>query len=97
MKTEHLVRLGLIVVLLAIGLGFVALFFAPAAFDSVASIFEPGLGLKTSVVIGFFVSVTLIAMFAVLAGDSFFGELETMVTAFLLFFVIFSLTTAWVF
>lgn len=97
MKTESITRLGLLILVLLIGIGAAAMFFAPAAFNSISSAFEPGLGLKTSVIIGFFVSVGLIAFFAVVAGDSLFGELETMVGAFLLFFLIFSLTTAWVF
>jgi hypothetical protein len=97
MKNEHLVRLALIVMVVAVGLGAVAMFFLPATFDAVGQAFEPGLGLRTSVIIGFFISVAIIAFFAVVAGDSFFGELETMVVAFLLFFVIFSITTAWVF
>ena len=63
----------------------------------VESTFSPGLGLKTSAIVAAAVSVGIIVVFAITAGDGLFGEFQFMVPGFFLFFLFFWLMTAWVF
>ena len=57
----------------------------------------PGMGLKTGILWGFGVTVTLFVLFAMVAGDGLFGELPFMLGAFFLFFAVFSLLITWIF
>lgn len=57
----------------------------------------PGLGLKASFAWGFGVTFAVFVVFAMVAGDGVFGELPIMLGAFLGFWVIFSLSLAWIF
>ncbi|WP_028955808.1 hypothetical protein [Sulfitobacter sp. 20_GPM-1509m] len=61
------------------------------------STFSPGLGLKTSAIVAAVVSVVVIVVFAIAAGDGLIGEFQFMVPGFFLFFIFFWLMTAWVF
>jgi hypothetical protein len=55
------------------------------------------MGLKTAAVWGFFVTVALFVLFAVVSGDSLIGEIQFMLGAFFTFFAVLTLLIAWVF
>lgn len=61
------------------------------------STFSPGLGLKTSAIVAAAVSIAIIIVFAITAGDGLLGEFQFMVPGFFLFFIFFWLMVAWVF
>ncbi len=79
-----------VVVVLALTLG------APLIAEARAAI-EPGIGLKTAALWGFGVTVVLLIVFALVAGDSLLGELQYMLGAFFSFFAVITLLIAWVF
>ena len=56
-----------------------------------------GLGLKDSAVISFFVSLVLVAILALVSGDGLLGEVQFVLAAFFLFFIVFWLMIAWIF
>jgi hypothetical protein len=58
---------------------------------------EPGLGLKDAAVISFFVTIALMVVFAIAAGDGFIGEIQFMLAGFASFFVVIWLMLAWIF
>jgi hypothetical protein len=58
---------------------------------------SPGLGIKDSATISFFVSVVLLVIFALFSGDGLIGEIQFMIPGFFLFFVLNWLLIAWVF
>jgi len=74
-----------------------ALLLLPALGTIVDTVFAPGLGLKTAAVIAFFVTVVLLVVFALAAGDGLLGELQFILAGFFSFFVIFWLMIAWIF
>ena len=57
----------------------------------------PGLGLKDAAVISFIVTIVVLVIFAVAAGDGFIGEIQFMIAAFFSFFVVLWLLIAWIF
>lgn len=59
--------------------------------------FSPGLGMKEAAVIAFFVTVTILVVFALAAGDGLLGELQFMLGGFLGFFLVLWLMIAWIF
>lgn len=90
-------KVGIILlVLVAVLLAAVALII-PMAAEFAAVHFEPGLGLKSAAVIAFFVSIVVMLVFAFAAGDGLIGELQYILSAFFLFFLIFWLMLAWIF
>jgi hypothetical protein len=58
---------------------------------------SPGLGIKDSATISFFVSVVLLVIFALFSGDGLIGEIQFMIPGFFLFFALNWLLIAWVF
>ncbi|MCG8072777.1 MAG: hypothetical protein N0C86_12440 [Candidatus Thiodiazotropha taylori] len=58
---------------------------------------SPGLGVKDSALISFFVSVVLLVVLALFSGDGLIGEIQFMIPGFFLFFVLNWLLIAWVF
>src|SRR5690606_35209 len=60
----------------------------PMLGDITGNIFAPGLGLKESAVIAFFVTVVLLVIFTLAAGDGLLGELQFILAGFFTFFVI---------
>jgi|TARA_B100000767_G_scaffold43625_1_gene37607 hypothetical protein len=58
---------------------------------------EAGLGLKDSAVVSFFVSLVLVAILALVSGDGLLGEVQFVLVAFILFFIVFWLMIAWIF
>ncbi len=83
----------LVAVLLLVGLVMVLL---PAAAPVLATLDE-GMGLKAATPWGFGITVGLLVLFAIVAGDGLIGELQFMLGAFFSFFLILTLLIAWVF
>jgi hypothetical protein len=89
--------------LLAILLGIALLVFLALAIlgasvvGEVGSAFDEGVGLKTAALWGFGVTVALMVLFAVVAGDGLIGEIQFMLGAFFTFFAVITLLIAWVF
>ncbi len=69
----------------------------PGLSDWVAMTFDAGLGLRTSAIIAALISVAVLVVFALAAGDGLIGEIQFMIPGFFLFFVFFWLMLAWVF
>jgi len=62
-----------------------------------AAAFAPGIGLKAAALWGFGVTVGLFVLFALVAGDGLFGEIQFMLASFFAFFLVITLLIAWVF
>lgn len=93
---------GEIVALLAGVVGFVAVIIVgavlfPGIVADINAAFAPGIGLRTAALWGTGLSVAMVAVFAVIAGDGLIGEFQYMVAAFFLFFVFFTVMIAWAF
>ena len=91
--------LKLLALLLAVVLIVVAAlgYFGAPFLEAATTALAPGMGLKTGIIWGFGVTVTLFVLFAMVAGDGLFGELPFMLGAFFLFFAVFSLLITWIF
>lgn len=99
MGTEDRGELRLLAVALLIALlllGLLVLFLLPAAAPVVASLNE-GLGLKDALPWGFGVTLALLVVLAMVAGDGLIGELQFLLGSFFSFFLILTLLIAWVF
>lgn len=90
-------RLGLLVLALAVPLGILGFYGVPALLGWGATIFSPGLGLKDAALIAFGIAFVMVIVMALAAGDGLVGELGLMIPGVLLFFVICWLMLAWVF
>ncbi len=84
--------LGIVVVVALLG---GALFFlaGPVIAEAVA----PGVGLRTAAIISFFVTLAVVLVMAVVAGEGLIGEIQFMLAGFAGFFVVFWLLIAWIF
>jgi hypothetical protein len=81
-----------VVVLLVAGL-----LLLPSLANLVSVHFAPGLGLKEAAIIAFFITIVVMIVLAVVSGDGLLGELQFILGAFFLFFVILWLMIAWIF
>lgn len=63
----------------------------------VAETFNSGIGLQKAALVSAIVSVVVLIVFAVAAGDGLLGEIQFMIPGFFAFFVFFWLLIAWVF
>ncbi|MFC6671635.1 hypothetical protein [Marinobacterium aestuariivivens] len=95
-KREARTVLLAILVLLVI-LAAAALLLLPQLAQISSEHLAPGLGLKDAAVISFFVTVTLMVVFAIAAGDGFIGEIQFMLAGFASFFLVIWLMLAWIF
>ncbi|MES9941564.1 MAG: hypothetical protein ABW104_08955 [Candidatus Thiodiazotropha sp. 6PLUC2] len=82
-----------LIVILAVAL----LLLMPALSEIAAVHLTPGLGIKDSAVISFFITVILLILFAVFSGDGLLGEIQFVLSGFFAFFVIIWLMVAWIF
>jgi hypothetical protein len=89
------IAIALIALVLILGVSMALLL--PALADIATTYLAPGLGLKDSAVIAFFITAVLMIIFAVASGDGLLGELQFLLIGFLLFFVIIWLLLAWIF
>ena len=79
-----------VVIVLALTLG------GPLIGEATAAL-APGVDLRTAALWSFGVTVVLFVVFALVAGDGLFGEIQFMLGAFFSFFAIITLLIAWVF
>lgn len=63
----------------------------------IAEQLAPGLGLRTSALIAFVVTLVVVVIMAIAAGEGLLGEIQYMLAGFAGFFVILWLLIAWIF
>ena len=90
-------KIFLVIAVVIAVVGALAAFFGAPLAEGVAGIFEPGIGLKTAAVWSFFLTVAVMVVFAIVAGDSLIGEIQFMIGGFFTFFFMFTVLIAWVF
>jgi hypothetical protein len=90
-------KIAIVLISLIITLGVAILLMLPALTEIVTVHLSPGLGVKDSAVISFFVTVVIMIVFAVSSGDGLLGEIQFILGGFFLFFVIIWLLVAWIF
>jgi hypothetical protein len=90
-------KIAIALVALVLVLGVAILLMLPTLSEIVAVHMSPGLGLKESAVISFFVTVVIMIVFAIFSGDGLLGEIQFILGSFFLFFVIIWLLVAWIF
>lgn len=90
-------KIAIVLVSLVIVALVAAILFIPSLADVSAAWFEPGLGLKTSAIIAFCISLVVVLVFAVVSGEGIVGEIQFILPGFLIFFLIFWLMVAWIF
>ena len=90
-------KLAIVLISLVVILVIAVALLIPSLSEIFATSFSPGLGLKDAAVIAFFVTLVTLIVFAVAAGDGFLGEIQFMLGAFFLFFLISWLMIAWIF
>ncbi|WP_018862658.1 MULTISPECIES: hypothetical protein [unclassified Thioalkalivibrio] len=69
----------------------------PGLSEWVANTFDDGMGLQMAALVAAIVSVLIMLVFALAAGEGVIGELQFMIPGFFLFFVFFWLLLAWIF
>lgn len=69
----------------------------PGMSDWVANTFDAGIGLKNAAILAAFLSVGILVLFALVAGDGLIGEFQFLIPGFFLFFAFFWLMVAWIF
>lgn len=84
--------LGIVVVVALLG-GVLFFFGGPIIAEAVA----PGVGLRTAAIISFFVTLGVVLLMAIVAGEGVIGEIQFMLLGFAGFFVVFWLLVAWIF
>lgn len=90
-------KIAIVLILLVLALGVAILLMFPVLAEMVAVHLSPGLGLKASAVISFFITIVIMVVFAVASGDGLLGEIQFILGGFFLFFTIISLLLAWIF
>lgn len=90
-------KIAIILIALVVVLSVAILLMIPALSEIVSVHFAPGLGLKESAVISFFITLVVMIMFAVASGDGLLGEIQFILGGFFLFFIIIWLMIAWIF
>ena len=73
------------------------IFIFPSFLEILSTSTATGLGLKDSAVVSFFVSLVLVTVLAIVSGDGLLGEVQFVIAAFFLFFIVFWLMIAWIF
>ena len=84
-------------VILGLAVVAIAYFFLPVLREFYLEEVAPGVGLRQSAVISFFVVAGLFIVFAIFAGDGLIGEIQFMIAGFAVFFLISWLMIAWIF
>lgn len=91
------IAIAIAIVSLILVLGVAIFLMAPIVAELVSVHFSPGLGFRDSAVIAFFVTIVIMIVFAISAGDGLLGEIQFILGGFFLFFVIIWLLVAWIF
>jgi hypothetical protein len=73
------------------------IFLFPSFFEILSTGTSAGLGLKDSAVVSFFLTLVLVTILAIVSGDGLLGEVQFVVAAFFLFFIVFWFMIAWIF
>ena len=97
-KDKHESRktaVALISLVLLLGIAIVLML--PMLSEIAATHFSPGLGLKDSALISFFITVAIMIVFALSSGDGLLGEIQFVLGGFFSFFIVIWLLTAWIF
>ena len=89
--------LAIVLVAMVALLALAAFLMLPALLELAATHLSPGLGLRDSAIISFFITVALMLLFTLASGDGLLGELQFVLAAFFLFFLIIWLMLAWLF
>ena len=87
------VLLGIVVIAIIVAAALLMLDLARIGSD----IFGEGLGLKDAAITSFFLSVGLLVLFALVAGDGLLGEIQFLLASYVGMFVINWLLIAWIF
>ena len=90
-------KIAIALVSLVVVLGIAILLMMPMLSEIISVHFSPGIGLKDSAIISFFITVIIMIIFAVSSGDGLLGEIQFILGGFFLFFAIIWLLIAWVF
>ncbi|MES9830955.1 MAG: hypothetical protein ABW139_01810 [Candidatus Thiodiazotropha sp. DIVDIV] len=90
-------KIAIALVFLILILGVAILLMIPALSEIATIHLSPGLGIKDSAVISFFITVILLIVFAVFSGDGLLGEIQFVLSGFVAFFLIIWLMVAWIF
>jgi hypothetical protein len=88
------VRLFVIIIAATVAAGALLLFLGGPL---IVEHLEPGLGLKTSALISFAVTLLVVIVMAIVAGEGLLGEIQFMILGFAGFFLVFWLLIAWIF
>ncbi|HEY7885754.1 MAG TPA: hypothetical protein VIC08_12495 [Cellvibrionaceae bacterium] len=97
-KDKREARSILLAIVVVLALAAIAFFLLlPMLGGITGGIFAPGLGLKESAIIAFFVTVVLLVIFTLAAGDGLLGELQFILAGFFTFFIVIWLMIAWIF
>ena len=94
-RTARTTALLLVLIVLALVAGIVLL--APELFAAFEPAFSAGVGLRTAAIISFFLTLVVMLLFTLAAGDGLIGELQFVLPAFFVFFLFFWLGIAWLF
>lgn len=87
-------RLFLGIVVIVALLGAALIFFAG---PMIAEALAPGIGLRTAAVISFVVTLVVMLVMALVAGEGIVGEIQFMIVGFAGFFLVLWLLIAWIF
>lgn len=90
-------KIAIALVALLVVLAVVILLFIPSLSDLIQTQLSPGLDLRTAAIIAVILTVIIMIVFAISAGDGLLGELQFLIPGFFVFFLFFWLMTAWVF
>ncbi len=90
-------KIAIALISLVVVLGVAVLLMLPMLSEIITIHLAPGLGLKESAIISFFITVIIMIVFAVSSGDGLLGEIQFILGGFFLFFVIIWLLVAWIF
>ena len=94
-KTVRNVLFGFMFVAMIGVIGAIAI--SPHVIGFFSGEFTDGLGFKDAAVWAFFVTLGLFVVLAVVAGDGLLGELQFLLSSFLIFFLIIWVMIAWIY
>ena len=90
-------KIAIILIVLVIVLGIAILLMLPVLSNIITVHLSPGMGLKDSAIISFFVTTVIMIVFAISSGDGLLGEIQFILGGFFLFFIIIGFLVAWIF
>lgn len=90
-------KIAIVLISLVTMLGIAILLMLPMLSEIVTTHLSPGIGLKESAVISFFITVIIMIVFAMASGDGLLGEIQFILGGFFLFFTIIWLLISWIF